>query len=642
MRSGDRTRLALAALVLGGVALLALNIFAETALRSFRLDFTQERLYTLAAGTRGVIKALEEPVTARLYFSHDLGARSPRHGLYHQRVRELLEQFRDLSRDRFRLEFYDPEPFSDAEDRAVAAGLQGVPLSTAGDKGYFGLAMAGSTDMETVLPFFNLEREEFIEYDLAKMIYSLAHPKKRVIGIMSGLAIDGGGNPMAPGERWIIMDQIREFFEVKPVATDASAVPEGIDILMVVHPKGLADKTLYAIDQYVLGGGRVMAFVDPNAETENLGSPMPMPIASGDGEEFNRLLKTWGVRMVPGRIAGDLDSARRVNAGTGGRTVVSDYVAWLSLRRGNVDTKDVAAADIDTLNLATSGILERVEGAGTEVRALLSTGPRAMAIEADKVRFSPDVVELFRSFKPEGKALTLAARITGTARTAFPDGPPPEKADDKEAGEAPPKDAAGRPGPHRASSASPIHVVVIADADMLFDRFWVSARDFFGQKVLVPTANNGDFVINLLDTLAGSDALVGVRGRGRTDRPFHMVERIRREAEMRFRAKEEELKSRLTQLQTRLDQLQRKGGTKAAEGGEVILGAEDKALVAEARANMVTIRKELRGVQHALRSDIEALESRLKFIDIAGIPLALAAGFLLSFVFRRNRRGGNA
>ncbi|MEE8393037.1 MAG: Gldg family protein [Rhodospirillales bacterium] len=628
-----RSKVTLGSLIVAAVLFAAVNIFSNSAFKSMRLDLTEDRLFTISQGTREVLGSIEEPINIRLYFSKGLGERSPVHSLYYARVRELLEQYRDISGGMVRVELNNPEPFTDAEDRAVAFGLKGVPINAAGEMGYFGLAATNSTDGQEVIAFFNREREQFIEYDLTKMIHTLSNPDRKTIGLISALPIDGGrGGNFGRSRPWAVSDQIRDFFEMRTLGHDIQAVPQDIDMLMIVHPKGLEEKALYAIDQYVLGGGKALVFIDPNVEWQMLqGAPMADPAP----REFNRLLKAWGVKLVENKVAADLETARRVNAMAEGRPVVSDYVVWLGLREGNFNASDVVSAGIKRINVATPGILEKAQGAGTQMTPLITTGADAMMIDASKVSFNPDVVSLFRSFKPGGKPLTIAARIRGDAESAFADGAPTtakESAAD-EGGENKDNDEDNPSRPHLSRSAAPINVIVVADTDMLSDRFWSRTGRILGQRILIPFANNADFVVNALDNLAGSDALIGLRGRGRTERPFHLVEKIRRAAETRFRAKEQELAARLKAVQGSLEKLQKKEG----KAREMILTDQDKAAFETFRIQMLSIRKELRGVQHALRRDIESLDGWLKFINIAAVPIVLGLG-MLTLVYARRRR----
>ncbi|MEO5337952.1 MAG: Gldg family protein [Magnetospirillum sp. WYHS-4] len=636
MKNLGRTQMALAGLALGAFTLLAVNLFSHTLLTGARLDLTADRLFTLSDGTRTVLKSLQEPLTARLYFSKILGERSARHGQYYGRVRELLERYSQLSGGRLKLELYDPEPFSDAEDRAVAAGLQGVPVTESGDSGYFGLVVVSSTDLEGSIPFFNLERENFVEYDLTKLIYTVANPKKKTVGLLSTLPIDGKGadGMMGAKRRWAIMDQIREFFEVREIPIDANEIPKEVDTLMVVHPKGLSDITLYAIDQFVLRGGSLLAFVDPNAELEGSGPP-ELQVMPNDKLEFNRLLESWGLRLTLGKVAGDLEAALRISKDDDPRRPQTiDHVAWLGLGKANLDAADIVVGDIEKLHMPTPGILEILEGSGLQATPVLTTGLRSMAIDTAKVQGeSPDLPALLRGFKPEGRKLVLAARVAGSPKTAFKDGKPAYKESERDKAGKPTQAAAG---PQLMEAAKPANLLVVADADMLFDAFWVQTRTFFGQKVQVPLADNGAFVVNALDVLSGSDALVGLRARGRTDRPFTLVDDIRKQAETHFRAKEEELQAKLKALQDRLAQLQKKGkdGPEAA----AMVTPEDKTAIAQSRSEMVAVRQELRAVQRELRRDIESLEARLKFINIAGLPLLLGLGTLVLWIVRRRRK----
>ncbi len=627
----DRSKLAGAGLALSVVLFFALNIFSNAAFQGLRLDLTEGKLFTLSEGTRNVLSTIDEPIRLKLYYSKLLGERSPRHATYFERVSELAAQYGGLSQGKVIFEVLNPEPFSDEEDSAVAAGLQGIPLNNAGDLGYFGLVGTNSTDDRAAIPFFTTERESFLEYDLTKVVFTLANPERKVIGLMSSLPIDGGAlkPPFTPVPAWAVMDQIREFFDVRPLPTELREIPEDIDILMLVHPKGMDDFTLYAIDQFVLKGGRALVFVDANAEVD---VPADGRMTSLPRSEFNKILNAWGVGLASDKVAGDLDSARRVNVRVGGKMTVVDYVVWLGLSRKNFDATDAVTGDISLINVASPGILEKTEGAGTDVRPIITTGERAMGIEAEKVMTRPDVVGLFRDFKSGNKPLMLAARITGPVKTAFAEGPPQGKDKDQDA------KLAAIPAEHLSQSVTPVNLIVVADVDMLHDRFWVEIRQLMGQRLLVPNANNADFVVNSLDNLGGSNALIGLRGRAPASRPFKLVQEIRRDAERQFRNKEQSLQTELESVQAKLQNLVRRRGTDT----EQVLAPEDKAAIDKFRAEVVKVRKELRGVQRALRKDIDRLDGFLKFVNIALIPLLLGAGTILFTLILRARRKAGA
>ncbi|MDH5749846.1 MAG: Gldg family protein [Rhodospirillales bacterium] len=645
-RDTNKTRFTVLALVAGAVLLFAVNILSNNVFKSMRIDLTEAKLYTTTEATKNILKSLKEPIDVRLFYSRILGERSPGHATYFARLKELLEQYADLSGGMVKLSILHPEPFSDIEDRAVEFGLKGVPVTSSGDLGYLGLAATNSTDDQAVIEFFNRERETFIEYDLTKLIYTLANPKKPVVGLLSTIPITGGpGNPMMGGRptpAWRVMDQIKEFFEVNDLGQEIESVPDTIDLLMLVHPWGLTDKTLYAIDQFVMAGGRVLAFVDPNPETAQaalaMGRPMP-PMPSSD---LDRLFKSWGVNLVKDKVAGDLETGQRVDAGRDGSSVIVDYVVWLALGEKNFDTKDVVTGDIGRINMASAGILEKIEGATTTFTPLISTGTKSMRVDLNKVRVNPDPQAIFREFKEDGQTKVLAARITGKVKSAFPDGPPKDKEPAKEEGKAKDNDKDGAKDagkdkpkkPHLAQSDKPLNAIVVADSDMLADRFWLNIQDFFGQQVVIPIANNAAFTVNALDNLGGNEALIGLRGRSGSARPFYLVENIRRDAEKRYRLKEEALTKKLGDLQTKLVEIQGKEGSGK---GAMMLTAEDKVFLEQIRGEMLSVRKELRDVQLALRQDIEKLDALLKFINIAGIPLLLSIGVLGVVFFRRRR-----
>lgn len=648
-----RHTLAWSSIALAFILLLSVNLFAGSTLRNAKADLTQQRLFTISEGTRGMLRAIDEPISMRLYFSKRLGEAASIYARYFERVRALLQQYSDISGGRLQLTVYDPEPFSDAEDRAVAAGLRGVRLNQEGEVGYFGLVGSNSTDTDATIPFFTTDREVYLEYDLTKLIYTLANPKKRVVGLITSLPLDGGAmNPMAmmSGGRQqppqMIMEQIRDFFEVRTLGQDIKEVPADVDVLMIAQPDRLTPEATYAIDQFALGGGKVLALVDPVAELGARPGPMGMMPPSPTSPEFVKLLKAWGVDFDPSKAVGDIATARRVQFGGGARPVVTEYVGWLGLDRSSLDQKDVLAGGIERLNLATPGFISKAEGATTTVSALLHTSPQAMQIAAEKFSAAPDPVGLLRAYKPEGKALTLAARISGTANSAYPEGAPKPvpkaedgdkpkdgaaaaKPDDK-AKEEKPEGAAAKP--HKASGR--INAIVIADTDLLGDQFWVDVRDFLGQQVAIPNASNAAFIVNAIDNLSGSDALIALRGRGADDRPFLLVNDLRREAEQRYREKEQALTAKLKEVQDQLAKLE-----SAGDGSNVILSEGDRQTIEKFRGDMLSIRRELREVKRALRQDIDRLDGWLKFTNIALVPLLIGAGGIGFAALRRRKKG---
>ncbi len=613
MHKIGRSRLALGGLFLGAILFLATNILSNSVFNAVQLDLTEGKLFTLSDGTRKVLSKIDEPIKIRLFFSETLGEQSPAHKTFYKRTKELLGQYVNISGGRIELELLVPEPFSDAEDLAVTFGLQGVPVTQGGDLGYFGLAATNSTDDQEVIGFLTPSRETFLEYDLTRMVHSLSDPDRKTIGILSSLPINGQKGPQMAGPgRWAIVDQISDLFSITQIERDATSIPDGVDILMIVHPKDLKPEMLYAIDQFVLSGGRAMVFVDTNAET----AARPGEALKNDPvSEFDKTLASWGVELMPDMIAGDISTARRVNVQQGSKLAVTDYVAWLSLKSENFDHEDVVTADLQIINIGTAGILNPLDGRKTTVVPLMQTSAQSMLIDRHQVMLRPQVIELFKNFKSQDKRLMLAARITGSAESAFPENAKSNKN-------------------HISDAQSSINVIVVADTDILTDGVWVDVQDVAGDKMLAPFAGNADFVINALDNLGGSEDLIGLRARTQIPRSFALVHKIRQAAEIQYRTKEQELQDKLVDVRRKLNKLMAREET----SGEVVMNSKEKELIEGFRGEMTEIRLALRDVQHALRSDIERLDTWLKFFNIAVVPLVLGFGVLVVAVARRTRR----
>src|SRR6516164_3735110 len=656
---GSRRGVAVAVLVLIVLLVASANIVAARFLTS-RLDLTAEHLYTLSRGTRNTLAKIDEPITLRFYYSTRLGDEVPSYGVYAQRVRELLDQYVAAAHGKIRLEVYNPQAFSDVEDRAVAFGLKGVPLDAQGEQVYFGLAATNSTDDQQVIAFFAPERERFLEYDLTKLVHNLAFPKKTIVGLMTTLPLEGDMMAMMrgrPSEPMAVIEQLQQLDQVKPVASDIDAIPADIDVLMLVHPQNLSDKTLFAIDQFVLKGGKALVFVDPLSEFQASHPSQIHPPSAPNSSDLERLFKCWGFEVPPKTVVGDRRNAQRVGVPVAGRgTRPLDYIAWLNLKAANLNRDDMITADLNHVMMASSGIIEPLDGAKTTIEPLITTSPDSTKIAAENLSGLPDVAGLLSQFKSDNKRYILAAHVTGMVDTAFPDGPPkpPEPAKPEAAAKPAATDPPGAEKPEAASapanpaeasvadwlktSAQPINVVVVADTDMLDDRFWMQTQDFFGQRIAVPTANNGDFVANAIEVLAGGNDLVGLRSRGTSARPFLVVDRIERDAQERYSAEERALQQKLKDTQTKLADLTGKDQANAP----TTLSPEQTKTIEEFRAEMLQTRRQLRNVQSALRSDIGRLKGVLEFLDIALIPIIVAGVAVVLGVLRLRRRSGHA
>ena len=624
------------------VLFFAVNVLSHVAFRSARVDLTEQRLYTLTEGSRNILQGLDEPVTLRLYLSKKLAVELPGIQGYTNRVLELVQEYEQAAAGNLILHVIDPEPFSEEEDRAVGYGLRGVPLDAGNTQFYFGLVGTNATDDQELIPFFQQSREEFLEYDLTKLVYRLGNPKQKIVGLLSTLPLDGGPQmpfAQAPGGSapWMIMDSIRELMEVKVLDKAVTEIPEAVDVLMVVHPKQLGEPTLYAIDQFVLRGGRAVVFVDPHSEADRvLPNPQnPMGMQAPRNSDLGRVFDAWGIELVDEKVVGDLPLAKKVNFQKQSRMMVADYPVWIDLTPRQLNAEDVVTAKLPNLTMASAGVLRKKEGSETEWTPLVETDDQAMQIEAARLRMMPDVEGLLRDYRPEGEPLTLAARLTGKVKTAFPDGKP--EATDADPPGNPGADKASKQPPHLAESTDPINVIVAADTDMLQDRFWVQVQNFLGQRIGIPTSANNDFVTNALDNLTGSHDLISVRNRGSFSRPFTLVRAIQQEAEMQFRQKEQALQQRLKETERKIQELQ----SRKEDQTTVILSTEQEAALDGFRQELVATRKELRNVQHELQKNIESLENVVKFLNIGLMPLVIAVGGVVfsAYTMRRRLRG---
>lgn len=637
------------AIALAVILFVSVNVLARNHMIGMRLDLTADRLFTLSPGTYRVIDQIEEPITLRFYFSSSLAKAMPGIATYASRVRDMLNEYAAHAGPRLRLIEIDPVPFSDAEDEAVMFGLHGLPLDRTGEQVYFGLAGTNATDEEEVIPFFAPDRERFLEYDLTRMLFRLANPDRPTVGLMSWLSVRGfEGTTMARmnpamARPWQMIEQIEQLLDIQDVETGVDAIPEGIDVLLILHPAELSDRTAYAIDQFMLRGGRALIFVDPLAEIAQA-----LPGAGGrfvsTESDLGPIFEAWGLSYDPGKVAGDLGAAQQVNAGTAARPVPVDFPAWMRLRADNIVGDDPVTSEIDNLLMASAGALSFNGQSDLTFTPLISTSPDSGMIEAEDLKGRPDFRLVAERFQPDGTPRTLVARLTGLAPSAFPDGPPPVSAyldeDDAQApGERALALAEGRrealAARHLARSESPLQAVILTDADMLRDGFWVRSQNLFGQTISVPVSDNMTLVTNALDNLTGSDELIGLRSRGVSHRPFTVVQDLQRRAEQTLRAKEQALQARYQETERNLARMQMLG----REGEErTILSPREIEEIESFRAELLEIRRELRSVQLGLREDVEALEARLWFFNIGAIPLLVALAAIGLGLARMRRR----
>ena len=562
-----------------------------------RVDLTENKLFTLAAGTREIVEDIDEPINLYFFFSEKASEDLTTLRAYANRVRELLQEYALLADGKINLQLIDPEPFSDAEDRAAAFGLQGVPANSAGDELYFGLAATNALDDQQVIEFFQPDKEEFLEYEISKLIQNLLVQSKPKVGLLSTLKVQGeiDMNTFQTTPAWVVIDQIDQASELQTIAPDAESLPAGLDLLVLIQPRGLGESLLSSIDQFALSGGRILVFVDPLAEMDQSQVNPMMGMSGAESSIDFPLLAGWGVLLRKDVVLGDAQQALTVS-GADGQPV--RHLSILGLQAQNFNIEDVTLSSLETINVSTAGILDVLDQRSTQVDVLMASSEYAMPIERLRLKMLGDPSELLPDFQATGLVYPVAVRITGAAKSQYP---------------------VTVDGDDSVLNTGQLNVIVVADTDILTDRLWVQLQDFFGQRIVSPWANNGDFVTNAVDNLTGSSALISIRSRGRFSRPFEVVQDLRREAEASYLNSANDLQSQLAETERQLGELE----SSRDEQNLLSLSPEQEATLVRFQQEKLRIRKALRNVRHQLDKDIEMLGSTLKFMNIVLMPLVL-------------------
>mgnify|MGYP000423825854 CR=1 FL=1 len=611
-------------------------------LAGVRFDLTENKLYTLSDGTKRILEKLDQPVTLTLYFSDKASSQLPALRTYAQRVEELLEEYVGLSDGKLQFNKVDTEPFSEAEDEAALAGLQGVPAGARGDEIYFGLVVKNESAAQEVIAFFQPDREAFLEYELTRLISSLSTTALPKVGIYSGIEIKGGYDYMTRQSRpeWSVMEYIQEGFDIEWIEDDTTEIKD-IDVLLLIAPQNLSESLLFAIDQFVLGGGRTLIFLDPYSEAFAAQSGVP----SVQRSDLSKLLPGWGLRLREGMIVTDFANSMVVGVGQSRNPV--RHIGLLSMNPqsegsdGPVKQDDIVLHGLESLNWSSVGILDKEEGATTTISPLILSSDQSKPQAADLLPQMQDPQQLMDDFAPTGERYILAARISGGAKTAFPEGitvSSEEEVSEGEVEKAEVENAEATPAKTVEQDYKPsvmasdnIHVFVVADSDILSDRLWVQVQNFFGQQVVTPWADNGSFLVNALENFSGHPDLIEIRSQGRFNRPFDKVEGLRLKAEERFLEQQELLEDELQATESKMIELEALRG----EGDGAMFSEEQSEELEKFQAEKLKIRKQLRDVQHQLDQDIEGLGTQLKLVNIFLVPVLIC--FFVFFAAMRRR-----
>ena len=618
MAVSDKRRSTLVATIGVLTALVALNASAWFLLRSARLDVTEERLYTVSPGVGTLVASLPEPVRIELYWTREQGADLPSIRAYAQRVQEFLEEIVGASDGLLELRVIDPEPFSETEDMARAAGIAPRTLDTTGRTLMLGLAVRGPTDKTETIPWLDPSQEAFLEYEVARRILSVGRDKKPSVAVLSTIPEEkpfDPRNPMGRGGKSVLFQQLDLLYDLRRVDPAAPSVPQDAEALVVVQPRGLAEPALRAIDAWAVSGKPLIMFADPWCEMDPAARSLDRgSTGAGTTHDIGPLLAQWGVGIATENAVADLGYATRIMyRSQGGQVMEMSHPCWLSLEKTALDAADPVTGPLAAMNLKAAGAIVRRNDAKTTMTNVITSTDRVQLVQTLKLGFFGEVDRLVRDFKPLGTPLALAARIKGPIESMYP-------------------------GEDGARAKGEANILLVADADMLDDETWTSFDQSTG--ALATIADNGAFVFNALEQATGAQLLSGLKSRGRYQRPFDRVEAMRKDAEARYLRREQELEDQIKKGEMRINELQRERGSAGVDAnGVLVLTPEQVTELEKLQQTSKDARKELREVQRSLRSEIERTGTGLMMLNVIAWPLfvALLATMWISLRYRRQR-----
>ncbi len=610
------------------VAVFALNILISTGLPGYRIDLTEDSLYSLSDGVPPLLRELDEPVRLDFYYSQKSAENLPNFRTYGQRVQEFLQEMVQASNGKLTLRVLDPEPFSEAEDSARAAQLSRIQIDGAGRELTLGLVAVNSVDEQAVVPYLDPSQERFLEYEIMRSVISIGRKGRPTIGLLTSLDMSASLDPqsmqMTPG--WQVLDQVEQLFDVVPIAESDTTLPEGLDLLWIVHPQSISAELAVAIDAYTLDEKPLLLCLDPWCEADaqandtSFGMQGPQPTSS----QFDTFLGAWGLNWSRGYFVADRDLALRVQAMTERGMEVMDFIAWWNARRDNLNGDDPITKGLTTLNLATAGAFSIEEDAPTSLIPVVFSSKNSQRMLTAQLGFQVDPGALMQNFVPSEEHQIVSARFTGPIKSAYP----------TIRATAPVNPALEELLEDTAEvRTGTANVLLLGDVDFLSDSNWIREERLGSISLGYRTfADNGSFMLNAIETMAGDPVLAGMRGRGEYTRPFDRVEALRQAAESEYLVEQERLEAEIQETERRLAQLQQ---AQAGSQDSLLLSPEQEAEVDQLQDKMIAARKQLRLVQLNLRTDIEQLGTNLMLFNTIVWPLAVAVLSGLIFVIRR-------
>jgi ABC-type uncharacterized transport system involved in gliding motility auxiliary subunit len=604
------------------IVLIAINFIAAHFKQ--RIDLTAEKAYTLSPGTKAILSRLDTPVQIRFYVSQRATEMPVALKTYAQRVDDLLGEYKQASKGMVEIQKLDPEPDSDAEDSAKLDGIQGQALAT-GERIYLGLSVT-MLDQKQAVPFLTPDRERLLEYDISRAIARVSETNKPTVGVMSSLPVMGTPTmPMAQSqgeEPWAFITELQRDFSVKEVAMTADKIPDDIQVLVVIHPRAISDATQFAIEQFVLRGGRLLAFLDPKSVLDRMGQGMGAPASTSNLE---KLLKAWGLSFGTNKVVADMNYLAKTRQGRA--------PAILILNEKAMNKGDIVTADADNLVMAMAGDFEGTPVQGLKETVLIRSSPNSELVDPMMAQYGGESVA--NSFTPSGKEFPLALRLSGKFKTAFPEGKPkaakPAPGEEENAPNEGKKEEE-KPGVALKESTKETTVVLVGDADMIQDPLAIrEMQNPFGPRWILPANGNLSFAQSVVEQLSGDSDLIAVRSRASRERPFTVVKKIQADAESNYRSKIKELETSLSETQRKVNDLQKGKET----GQRFILSPEQQQELANFQKKEAEVKTQLKTVRKQVRAEIDSLETRVKWLNIAAMPAVVALFGLGMALFRR-------
>ncbi|GBC63286.1 ABC transporter [Desulfonema ishimotonii] len=599
------------------VILILINLIFSRV--NLRWDATGENLYSLSDGTRQILSDLKQDVVIKVFYSQD-AAEIPVHiKNYAKRVLDFLDEYENYGKGRITVEIHNPKPDSEEEDWAIKYGIEGANLPT-GDKVYFGL-VAMAADQEEAIPMFDPTREQQLEYDITRIISRVQHVRNQKIGVISSLPVFGmpamGMRQQGGAQPWLFITELKKSYEVREIAASDSAIDPDTDLLMLIHPKHLSDALQYAIDQYVVRGGRLMVFADPFSVSD------PSQGQDKASSSLEKLFAAWGVEMKTDKALLDFDHATKLRTQN---NQIEENPLWLSVVPDAFNTDDIVTSQLESMLLPVAGVIRKAEGSAYEYESLMKSSANSSLTDAFRVRFG-GAEQFRRDFKATGEQYDIAVKLRGKFETAFPQGRPesPEKPE--------PGKKAEEKAEHLAGGKEVATIIVMGDADFLFDNYYVSRQNFLGFNISRMFNDNLNFLLNSSEMLTGSEALISIRSRGKFERPFTRVQALEKKAQARWLVREQELTREAEETNQKLQQLEQQKDSSQ----KFLLSAQQEAEIRQFQEKKQRINKELKLVRRNLRADIESLGNVLKFINILLMVFLVTIAGIAYAVYRHRR-----